>query len=63
MLRAGKLDRDLSFVLVIDVQEKLLPLIDRQDGVVRATGKLLDGAAVFNLPPTPDQSLATREGA
>ncbi len=50
MLRAGKLDTDRAFVLVIDLQEKLLPLIDRNERIVRATRKLLEGAAVFGLP-------------
>lgn len=50
MLRADKLDVDRAFVLVIDLQEKLLPLIARADAIVRAARKLLEGAAIFDLP-------------
>jgi len=50
MYRAGKLDVDLAFVLVIDLQEKLLPLIPARTGVLEAATKLLRGAKVFDLP-------------
>lgn len=50
MIRADQLDIDRACVLVIDVQEKLLPLIDGQDRLVAATTKLLRGAAIFQLP-------------
>ncbi|MFQ5461424.1 MAG: hydrolase [Phycisphaerae bacterium] len=50
MYRAGKLDVDLAFVLVIDLQEKLLPLIPDQTRVLEAVTKLLRGANVFGLP-------------
>lgn len=48
--RANQLDADRAFVLVIDLQEKLLPMIRRHDGVVEAGLKLLDGVRVFELP-------------
>ena len=50
MLRANQLDIDRAFVLVIDLQEKLLPLITHQERIVATAGKLLDGVRVFELP-------------
>ncbi len=50
MLRHDQLDADLALVLVIDLQEKLLPLIREARTVVRRTRTLLDGARVFDLP-------------
>ncbi len=50
MLRADKFDPDRAFVLVIDLQEKLLPLIRRQDRVIEACAKLLDGVRILDLP-------------
>jgi len=50
MLRANRLDIDRSFVLVIDLQEKLLPLIRQHERIIQASRKLLDGLRVFELP-------------
>ena len=50
VVRANQLDVDRAFVLVIDVQEKLLPMIRRHQHVVAAGLKLLAGARVFELP-------------
>ena len=50
MLRANQLDADRAFVLVVDVQEKLLPLIAGHERVVDAARKLLDGMRPFGLP-------------
>lgn len=50
MLRANQLDVDRAFVLVIDLQEKLLPLIPRHERIIEAGKKLLDGVGVFELP-------------
>jgi isochorismate hydrolase len=50
MLRPDKLDPDRCMILVIDVQEKLLPLIRKHEQVTAAIRKLLQGAAVFELP-------------
>jgi isochorismate hydrolase len=50
MLRSNQLDVDRAFVLVIDLQEKLLPLVRRHDRVIAAGRKLLDGARAFALP-------------
>jgi len=48
--RADQLDVDRAMVLVIDIQEKLLPLIRRGDAVAGNACRLLDGAGVFGLP-------------
>lgn len=50
MLRADKLQPDRACVLVIDMQEKLLPLILRREQMITATRKLLDGACIFHVP-------------
>ncbi|MBI4716821.1 MAG: isochorismatase family protein [Planctomycetes bacterium] len=48
--RASALDVDRAMVLLIDVQEKLLPLIRGHDRIVTACCKLLEGVRVFDLP-------------
>ncbi len=50
MLRANQLQADRAFVLVVDIQEKLLPAIDHHQRVVSSSCKLLQGTSVFNLP-------------
>lgn len=50
MLRPDQLDIERAMVLVIDVQEKLLPSIVGSERVIAAGRKLLDGAGVFELP-------------
>ena len=50
VMRSDQLDVDRAMVLVIDLQEKLLPLVRGHDEVVAAGRKLLDGARVFELP-------------
>ena len=50
MLRADKLDVDLAMILVIDLQEKLLPSIAHHERVIAVGAELLDGARVFGLP-------------
>jgi len=50
MLRAHQLDTDRAFVLVIDLQEKLLPLIRGYEGILRASRELLEVVGVFGLP-------------
>ena len=50
MLRPDQLDVDRAMVLVIDLQEKLLPLIAGHDRIIAAGRKLLDGARVFDVP-------------
>jgi nicotinamidase-related amidase len=36
--------------MVIDLQEKLVPLVRRHKRVITAAGALLDGASIFDLP-------------
>ncbi len=50
MLRANQLDIDRAFVLVIDLQEKLVPLIRHHERVVPACATLLDCVPIFELP-------------
>lgn len=50
MLNAIRLDVDRAMLLVIDVQEKLLPLIDGHERVVDALNRLIRGAGLFALP-------------
>jgi len=50
MLRANQLDADRAFALVIDLQEKLLPLIEGRDRILRASLKLLQGLHIFQVP-------------
>jgi len=49
-MRPDQLDVERAMVLVIDLQEKLLPSIAGSEGVVAAGWKLLEGAKVFDLP-------------
>jgi nicotinamidase-related amidase len=50
MIRADRLDADRAMVLVVDIQEKLFPLIRHKEQMLEAAKKLLDGARVFGLP-------------
>ena len=50
MLRADQLDVPRAMVLVIDVQEKLTPLIRNHERVIQSILEILDGARLFNLP-------------
>lgn len=50
MLRPDRLDGDRAFVLVIDIQTSLLPLIFNRDQIVQCTRKLLQAARIFELP-------------
>ena len=50
MLNALRLDADRAMVLVIDVQEKLVPLVEDHNQVVAAIGQLLRGVGIFKLP-------------
>ena len=45
-----RLDCDRSGLLVIDVQEKLLPVIPSGQAVVRQVHRLLDAAEILNVP-------------
>ncbi len=50
MMRASQLDAGRAFVLVIDLQDKLVPLVRHHERVIAACRKLLDGTRVFELP-------------
>lgn len=50
MTRPIRLNRDTSAVLVIDVQDKLLPLIPNYRHLVREIAFVLDGAAILGVP-------------
>ncbi len=44
------MNRDDTALLVIDIQEKLLPLVGGHDRIVWNTGRLIGGAAALKLP-------------
>ena len=50
MPRANQLEVDRACVLMIDLQEKLLPLIADRQRLLKACRKLLDGVRIFELP-------------
>jgi len=50
MLNPARIDADRAMVLVIDVQTKLLPLIEDRELVEAAIGQLLAGASLFETP-------------
>lgn len=50
-VRSGDLiSRDASRLLIVDMQEKLLPLISAAERVVANCGRLIDGAKLFSVP-------------
>jgi nicotinamidase-related amidase len=50
-LRSGELlSRDSSRLVIVDVQEKLLPLIPQSDRLVAQCGRLIDAARIFGVP-------------
>ncbi len=50
MLNAMRLDPDRAMVLVIDLQESLLPLIEHRQTILDAAQFLIAGSAIFELP-------------
>lgn len=50
MLRPNQVDPDRVFALVIDMQEKLLPLIRNHERIIESTKELLCGISIFHLP-------------
>ncbi len=50
MINPIRLDPDRAMLLVIDIQEKLLPLIDGRERIVNRSRTLLQGAKLFDLP-------------
>ena len=49
-MNALRLDVDRAMLLVIDLQEKLLPLVDGHAGLVDAANRLIRAAGLFKLP-------------
>jgi nicotinamidase-related amidase len=45
-----RLDRHTTVLVVIDVQERLMPVIDRADAVVRNVDRLVRGCHVLGVP-------------
>ena len=50
MINDLRLDADRAMVLVIDVQEKLMPLIEGRDQIQQTIERLLAGTQIFDLP-------------
>lgn len=50
VFRSDQLDAERAAVLVIDLQEKLLPLINHWDRICHSAVKLIDGAKLFRVP-------------
>ena len=46
----SRLDRNSAVLLVIDVQEKLMPVIDESDLVIRNIGRLIRGCRILGVP-------------
>ena len=46
----GRIRRDQSVLLVVDVQERLLPAIDGQEGVLAAAGRMVRAAEILGIP-------------
>jgi len=46
----SRLKLNSTALLIVDLQEKLLPVIDGKDAVVAQTCRLLDGAAALGVP-------------
>ncbi len=50
MLNPHRADADRAMVLVIDLQDKLLPFIEDHDEIITAAQQLLRGADLFGVP-------------
>ncbi len=46
----GRIRRDQSVLLVVDIQERLLPVIDGQEGVLAAAGRMVRAAEILGIP-------------
>ena len=62
MRRANQLNAARTFVLVIDIQEKLTPLVQGHQALVGAARKLLDAVRVFKLPVMATEQYPTGLG-
>ncbi len=49
-MAAPRLTLDHTALLVVDMQEKLVPAMHEADAMVSQVGKLIDGAAALNMP-------------
>ena len=45
-----KLDRDEAFLLLVDMQEKLLPVMLDKEIILENTNKLIEGINIMGLP-------------
>ena len=45
-----RIGRDISFLLIVDMQEKLLPAVEQPDRVVANAARLMIGAARLEVP-------------
>lgn len=50
MLNAMRPDADRAMLLAVDLQEKLLPLINNPQAILQSASKMIEGAAIFELP-------------
>ena len=50
MMRPNQIDPSRACLLVIDVQQKLMPLIAHQEAITRSCAKLIRGTSIFSLP-------------
>lgn len=60
---ANLLSRELSHLLVVDVQEKLIPVIDEHKRIIAEIGLLLNSATVLNVPVTLSEQYPAGLGA
>ena len=49
-MKKAKIRRKKAAILVIDIQEKLLPAIDQKDEIVRRASTLINGGNILDIP-------------
>lgn len=49
-MAAPRLDNERTALLIVDMQEKLLPVIEDRELLIEQVGKLMDGANALELP-------------
>jgi len=49
-MKTGKLVKEDCLLLIIDIQEKLIPVIFQQELVIKNTNILLKGMEILNVP-------------
>ena len=52
-MKSGKIRRDKAVLVVIDIQERLLPFIKSNEEVVRKAAMLIRGAKILGIPIIP----------